>query len=85
MLIFILILINIPIYKAIFKLIFNDTDDLNESIRYSFTPDFFSLLRGEYFEDRMSEFKLSCFIVSCILVVTVERFFLNKIIHWFMR
>ncbi len=84
MLIFILILINIPIYKAIFKSIFDSIDDLNESIRYSFTPDFFSLFRGKYFKDKMAEFKLSCFIVSYILVVTVEYFFLSRIMEWFI-
>lgn len=85
MLIFVLILINIPIYKLIFKLTFNDVDDLNESIRYYFTPDFFSLLRGEYFKDIRSEFKLSCFIISCGLVVVLEHYFINKIIDLIFR
>ncbi|GAA0120811.1 MULTISPECIES: hypothetical protein [Clostridium] len=85
MLIFILIVINIPIYKIIFKLIFNDMDELKESIKYHLTPDFFSLLRGEYFNDIRSQFKLSCFIISCGSLVALEYYFINKIIDLVVR
>ncbi|MTI47947.1 hypothetical protein [Sporosalibacterium faouarense] len=75
----ILLIINIPIYKFIFKGFFYDIEDFKESLGYIFTPDLFSLFRGKYWQDRMSEMKAGGFIFLCI-VITVLEFFLIQYI-----
>jgi hypothetical protein len=75
-----LIIVNIPVYKVFLRLFFKDSQDINDSIRYSFTPDLFSLFRGNYRKDKIGEAKLSLFIFSCIFVVVIEFLVLNWII-----
>jgi hypothetical protein len=60
----VLIVLNIPLYKLIFKLFFKDSEDFSESLKYSFTPDIISLFRGEYWKDQMGQAKLSFLFIS---------------------
>lgn len=85
LLIVILLVLNIPIYRKIFYFIFRDSDDFRESVRYSFTPDIFSLLRGRYWKDQMGELKLSIFIVACIAVVAFEYLIIGSLLNVFFN
>ncbi|MBF4691965.1 hypothetical protein [Fusibacter ferrireducens] len=71
-LLIILIIANYPLYKFFFSLMFDTTDDFWECLRYYFTPDLFSLFRGEYFKDRVSEMRIGSFLVLCGLCVFIE-------------
>lgn len=82
-LVLILIFVNIPLYKKIFYYIFEDVEDFRESLRFSFTPDMFSLFRREYVRDQVGEFKLGGFFISCIFVVGFEFFILGSIFNLF--
>jgi len=44
-----------------FKLFFDDFADYSEAWHYSVTPDFWSMFKGEYFEDLQAEFKLGIY------------------------
>lgn len=46
----------------LFRLFFSDADDFWDCVGYSFTPDIFSLFRGEYFEDVAKSFKLGIYV-----------------------
>lgn len=83
LIIIILILINIPIYKIIFNTIFRSMDDFTESMRYVFTPDLFSLFRGEYTKDYFGELKISAFLGLSGLTVFLEYSFIQMIIRNF--
>ena len=85
LLIVILLVLNIHIYRKIFYFIFRDSDDFRESVRYSFTPDIFSLLRGRYWKDQMGELKLSIFIVACIAVVFLEYLVIGSLLNVFFN
>lgn len=77
-----LIIVNtFTVYKFLFNMIFDDTDDFNESVRYSLTPDMFSLFKGRYWKDRVGEFKLGFFIILCIIATTIEYWIINSIIQ----
>ncbi|MEG0772477.1 hypothetical protein [Clostridium sp.] len=81
--IIILMVINIPIYKLIFRMIFVDGEDFREAVKYEFTPDLFSLFKGRYRKDKLGEFKLGMFIMLCILVVGLEYGIINYIYNLF--
>lgn len=81
----ILLIVNIPLYKVIYRFIFRDSDDFRESVKYSFTPDIFSLFRGRYWKDQIGEAKLSFFVIACILAVAFEYFIIKSIISIFAR
>ena len=81
----VLIIINIfTVYKVLFNMVFSDRDDFNESVKYSLTPDIISLFRGEYWKDRISEFKLGIFIFLCIIATVIEYWIVNQVIQWIM-
>jgi len=48
--------------KCLYHLLFDDRDDFMECLGYAFTPDFISLLSGEWFEDMAKSFKLGIFL-----------------------
>lgn len=81
-LIIFLIIINIfTVYKYLFGFFFNDNEDFQESIRYTFTPNIISLFRGEYWKDRIGEFQLSMFIFSCVAVTVIEYSIIKGVIN----
>lgn len=79
----VLLLLNIPIYKFIFRIFFEDEGDYNESIRHTFTPNIISLFRGEYWKDRINTARLQFYILICVGIVVLEYFILNKLIDIF--
>lgn len=80
-----IIIVNIfTIYRLLFKLVFRDSDDFNESIKYSMTPDIISFFRREYVKDSLAELKLAFFAISCILVTVVEYSIINYLINLLM-
>lgn len=81
--IIVLFLLNIPIYKFLFRIFFVDENDYNESIRHTFTPNIISFFRGEYLKDRINTARLQFFILICIGIVVLEYIVLNKLIDVF--
>ncbi|MBZ9689152.1 hypothetical protein G9F72_022910 [Clostridium estertheticum] len=67
-----LIWFNIYLFKVYYKFIFNDKDDFQNSVKYTLTPDIFSLFKGDYFKDKFSEAKLSGLIFFCIITIVIE-------------
>jgi len=80
----VLLLVNIPLYKIIFKFMFRDSDDFKESIKFSFTPDIYSLFKGRYWKDRIGEAKLSFFVLACIIAIMVEYSIIRAFINVFI-
>jgi hypothetical protein len=70
------------VYKYLYHLIFRNTDDFQNSVRYSFTPNIISLFRGEYWKDRVAEFKLVVFIGLCIITTVLEYVIINGLLQW---
>jgi ABC-type cobalt transport system substrate-binding protein len=82
----ILVIVNIfTVYKFLFNAIFRNSDDFAEAVRYSFTPNFISLLRGEYWKDKVGEFKLGMFILLCIAATAVEYGIIAIILSWIIK
>ncbi|WP_242835652.1 hypothetical protein [Ruminiclostridium josui] len=79
----ILLIANIPVYKKILRCIFRDREDINDAIKYSFTPDLFSLFKGNYWKDKMGEAKISAFVFCCVAVVVIEFLIIKWIIGIF--
>jgi len=78
----VLLIVNIPIYKWAFNLIFKSMDDFYESLRYVFTPDMFSLFRGEYVKDWFGEMKFHTFILLCGGAVFFEYALLSSLLKF---
>ncbi|PUA39793.1 hypothetical protein C8Z91_06895 [Paenibacillus elgii] len=78
-----LVIINFPVYRFIYKMIFSDPEDFDESIKFSFTPDFISFFRGKYWQDKWGTFKLRMYILSCLVVVLLEYMLLSQVIGYF--
>jgi len=69
-----LLLVNIPLYKKIFYLIFKTKEDFYECMRFVFTPDLISLFRREYTRDYFGELKVSFFMFLCGGLTILEYF-----------
>ncbi len=78
-LLIVLVIINYPIYKLLFNQFFDSSEDFYECLRYYFTPDLFSLFRGEYLKDRFSEMRLGFFILLCGVFVFIEFIVIKSI------
>lgn len=79
--ILLLITINIfTVYKLLFNLIFSDMDDFKESIKFTVTPDIFSLFRGEYVKDRIGEMKFGLFVILCVAITAIEYNVVSELI-----
>ncbi|MCH4887807.1 hypothetical protein EZV73_09495 [Acidaminobacter sp. JC074] len=76
-LIVILVVINFPLYKRVFNFMFESMEDFNESLRYVFTPDIFSLFKGEYMRDYLGELKIGMFLMICGVLVFLEYYLIS--------
>ncbi|HKL76427.1 MAG TPA: hypothetical protein VJ881_10215 [Halanaerobiales bacterium] len=82
-LILILLFLNIPLFKLIYRKIFIDKDDLKESVKYSVIPDIYSLFKGNFFKDIFGEFKLKVFLITCIIIIGLEFVIIKNILSIF--
>ncbi|MFC6439924.1 hypothetical protein [Bowmanella sp. JS7-9] len=79
----IVIICNWPVYKTLAKLFFGEQyQDFAECLKYVAQANWYSALRGKYWEDFWATFKFNTFIICCIgwtLAITevVARVFLN--------
>lgn len=48
--------------RLMFGWFFGCSEEFWECVRFSLTPDIFSMFRGEYFEDMVKSFKLSAYV-----------------------
>ena len=75
---FILILINIPVYLALGKMIFKDWGNFLESVRLWSTVDWWYSLDKQWRDDRKGTAELPLFILLCGLLVVVEHLMFGK-------
>ncbi|MBU7320512.1 hypothetical protein [Paenibacillus oleatilyticus] len=81
--IIVLVILNFPVYRFIYKLIFSDPEDFDESVKFSFTPDFISFFRGKYWQDKWGTFKLQMYIFLCLAVVALEYMAVDMVMGYF--
>lgn len=77
----VLIFVNIPLYKRIFRLFFQSYEDFQEAFRYAATPDLISLIKGRFWKDQVSESRLSGFFFLCIAAVGLEFWMVYVVLH----
>ncbi|KPV56338.1 hypothetical protein QJ48_28280 [Paenibacillus sp. A3] len=78
-----LVIINFPVFRFIYRLIFSNPEDFDESVKYSFTPNLISFFRGKYWQDKWGTFKLRMYILLCLAVVALEYMLLSEAIGYF--
>ena len=76
----ILILGNTPLYLGIGWVIFSTWEEFFECVKFWFTPDIFSLFRGEWMADQAAEFKLLAWLALSGGCVALEYWLLTKYI-----
>lgn len=77
-------ILNIPLYKFLFKKFFADQEDFKESVNYALIPDFISLFGGKYGKDLSAELKLKLFLLTIGLILGGEIFLLKKVVDHFL-
>ncbi|MBE1445259.1 hypothetical protein [Paenibacillus sp. OAS669] len=83
LIIIVLLVINYPLYRFLFSLFFYDEDEFEQSVKYSFTPNFISFFRGEYWKDKFSTMRLQAYSITCILLVVIEFAIIHYILELF--
>jgi hypothetical protein len=63
------------------RLLFTDWEGFKEAIVYLFTPDFWSLIWGEYLDDRWAECKLGLFFFLCAALWLGELVLVTKLFY----
>lgn len=70
---FILLIINIPVYLALGKLIFKDWGSFLESVRLWASADWWYSLEKQWHEDRWGTGQMPLFLLLCALLIVVEH------------
>lgn len=68
----ILIVVGIPMYWGLWKIIFEDWDDFVECLYFWITPRWLDWIRGQLFEDTWANLKLLAFVGLCCSFVFLE-------------
>lgn len=68
----VLILLNVPLYLGLGWLIFREWSEFWTCVRYYFTPDFYSMWKGELLQDWWGTLKLGVFMMLCAGAVCGE-------------
>jgi hypothetical protein len=72
----VLIVVDIPIFFLLGKVIFGSWAGFVECIYYEMVPDIWSLIKGDYHADFVAELKLSLWIAGCVGLVLGELWLL---------
>ena len=72
MLIGALVILNIPMFLVVVKLFFDDWDGFRDALKFSFTPDIISMVRGEWAQVYLAEMKLFLCLAFCAAAVIGE-------------
>ena len=75
---FILVIVNIPVYLGLGRLIFKDWDGLMETLRLWSNTDWLMTIQKEWREDRWETSKLPVFLLLCVLLVVGEYMMFAK-------
>ena len=75
---FIIVLINIPVYLALGKLIFQDWSSFLEAVRLWSSADWWHSLEKQWREDRWGTSQLPLFLGLCLFLVVVEHLMVGK-------
>lgn len=67
--------LNIPLYLGLGWVIFRSWSGFWECVRFYFTPDWFSMIRGELMEDWWGTLKIFVFVALCVGAVYGEHEF----------
>lgn len=68
----VLTLLNIPVYFFLGKKFFGSWDEFIETIQWTFKPNFFSFLEGQYWEDKCNSWVMGLFEGACALIVFIQ-------------
>jgi hypothetical protein len=60
-------LVCIPLYYAIYRILYGCAEELFEGIGYIFTPDLLSLAFGQYLDDLFKSYKVMIWVALCVL------------------
>ena len=80
--IFVLIVLNIPLYRWFFRFFFNDSQEFKKALMYMFRINLISLIRGEYWDDIAASMKATMYFVMCGIVVLIEFTIIDKLMNW---
>lgn len=64
--------VNLPVYWLLYRILFEDLDELAGAIKFWITPEIFSALRGENVDDIWAELKLGALAFGCVGMVVLE-------------
>ena len=57
------LVVSVTVGRYTFRWTFADLDDFWDCVKFSLTPDLFSMFRGQFFEDMTQSFKLSAYLL----------------------
>ena len=60
------LLVTLTVGKLVFRLVFDDTNDFWDCVRFSLTPNLISLSRGQFSEDIRKSMRLGFFMILVI-------------------
>jgi uncharacterized membrane protein len=75
---FILVIINIPVYLALGRLIFEGWGGFLEALRLLASADWWLTLEKEWREDRWGTAKLPVFLVLCLALPVIEHLMFGR-------
>lgn len=75
---FILVIINIPVYLALGRMIFKDWGSFLESVRLWSSADWWYTLEKQWREDPRGTAQLPLFLLLCVALVVVEHLMFGK-------
>ncbi len=78
-LLIILIVVNIPLYLGVGKVIFGGWEEFLEALKFWIKPDWLSWFQGEGWEDWVAEMKLAILVILCGVAVWGEYALITKL------
>lgn len=77
-----LLLLNLPLYRKLFGIVFSGIGALGPSVSLHPTPNLQTSLKIQYLEDQWAEFKLYAWFMLCALCVAAEYNIAVQTLDW---
>ena len=80
LIIILLVIIDVPLFLFIGKLMFHGWTDFLDKFKWNLMPDIFSLLTGRFIKDQRGELATGIYFMICIIVLAIELSLIKEFI-----
>ncbi|OWR29868.1 hypothetical protein CDO73_12350 [Saccharibacillus sp. O23] len=78
----VLFVVNVPVVALLSRVLFRGPEDMNQAFKDTYTPGWYAMLKGRYWEHKCNEAQIQLMLVICAAMIVGEYVMFMKLFDW---